>query len=91
MREEVVKAVEASRSPRVDALIERVMQAHPGFGVSAQARYYEAVHQELAPLARDLEARAEQAEALLRDVLDGYYTPPRLAERITAHLTKDTP
>lgn len=67
--DEVMKAVEASRSPRVDALIERVMQKHPGFGVSAQARYYEAVHQELAPLARDLEARAERAESLLREVV----------------------
>jgi hypothetical protein len=62
MNAELREAVEASRSPRVDALIEKVMQEHPGFGVSTQARYYEAVHQELAPLARD-------SEALLRDVL----------------------
>ena len=40
----------------VDALIERVMRDHPGHSNSEIARYYEAVHQELAPLARDLEA-----------------------------------
>lgn len=46
-------------TPRVDALIERVMDAHPSVGRAAQAAYYEAVHQELAPLARELEAEAE--------------------------------
>ena len=40
----------------VDALIQRVMNEHPGQTASALARYYEAVHQELAPLARELEA-----------------------------------
>jgi hypothetical protein len=43
-------------TPRVDALIERVMDEHPSVGRAAQAAYYEAVHQELAPLARELEA-----------------------------------
>lgn len=46
-------------TPRVDTLIDRVMAEHPGHGKSAQAAYYEAVHQELAPLARELEAEAE--------------------------------
>lgn len=63
MNADVEKAVEASRSPRVDALIERVMQEHPGFGASAQARYYEAVHQELAPLARDQEAEIARLQS----------------------------
>ena len=47
-------------TPRVDALIERVMDEHPSVGRA----YYEAVHQELAPLARELEAEI----ALLRKV-----------------------
>ncbi len=42
-------------TPRVDALIHRVMAEHPGVSAHAQAVYYEAVHQELAPLARALE------------------------------------
>lgn len=42
-------------TPRVDALIDEVMAKHTGFGKTAQAAYYEAVHQKLAPLARQLE------------------------------------
>jgi len=42
-------------SPRVEACIEEVIRQHPGTTPSAQARYFEAVHQELAPLARQLE------------------------------------
>lgn len=42
-------------TPRVEAVIDKVMAEHPGLGVSAQAKYYEEVHQHLAPLARDLE------------------------------------
>ena len=52
-------------TPRTDTLIDRVMAEHPGHGKSAQAAYYEAVHQELAPLARELEAEI----ALLRKVV----------------------
>ena len=54
-----------STSPRVDALIERVMEQHPGVSASAQARYYEEVHQELAPLARDLERENDRLRALV--------------------------
>lgn len=42
-------------APRVEAVIDAVMERYPGTGPAAQLRYYEAVHQELAPLARDLE------------------------------------
>lgn len=42
-------------SPRVEACIAEVMARHPGTTPAAQARYFEAVHQELAPLARQLE------------------------------------
>lgn len=42
-------------TPRVEAVINAVVEQHPGIGPAAQLRYFEAVHQELAPLARDLE------------------------------------
>ncbi len=50
----------------VDELIARVEAAHPRLGPTAMAAYFEAVHQELAPLARALERRvtALQAELL---------------------------
>jgi len=47
-------------TPRVDALIAGVMAKYKGHGTLSQARYYEAVHQELAPLARDLELETMQ-------------------------------
>ncbi|MES2910597.1 MAG: hypothetical protein V4718_04365 [Pseudomonadota bacterium] len=53
---------------RVDALIERVMEQYP-VNVHTRAaghlRYYEAVHQELAPLARALEAEVDRLTAAL--------------------------
>lgn len=45
-----------SASPRVEACIDAVMKKHPGTSPKALAVYFEAVHQELAPLARELEA-----------------------------------
>lgn len=57
---------------RVEALIDRVMAEHPGLGVTAQARYYEDVHQHLAPLARELERENEQLRATIKGVrVDG--------------------
>jgi hypothetical protein len=55
-------AIEDSTSPRTDALIDEVMARHPTDHLAnssikrALARYYEDVHQELAPLCRELEA-----------------------------------
>lgn len=52
-------------APRVEAVINAVMERHPGMGPAAQLRYYEAVHQELGPLARNLEHEsATQRHAL---------------------------
>lgn len=52
-------------APRVEAVINAVMERYPGMGPAAQLRYYEAVHQELGPLARDLEREsAIQSKAL---------------------------
>lgn len=45
---------------RVDALIERVMAQFPGVSAYAQARFYEEVHQELAPLAREIELQRDK-------------------------------
>lgn len=75
--------VSSSGAPRVEACIEAVMARHPTIGGRADQRYFEAVHQELAPLARELERladsegtravtylrRARKAEASLRLVL----------------------
>lgn len=49
-------------SEYVDQLIARIMRKYPGESPSALNRFFEAVHQELAPLARRLER--ENAELL---------------------------
>lgn len=52
-------------APRVEAVINAVMERYPGMGPAAQLRYFEAVHQRLGPLARDLEREsAIQGNAL---------------------------
>lgn len=56
-----------NNTPRVDDLINRMMEKYSGVGAQAQARYYEAVHQELAPFARYLERENAEMLALLRD------------------------
>lgn len=48
---------------RVDTLIQRVMARHPGTSASQDAKYYEDVHQELAPLARELELEVARLKA----------------------------
>jgi hypothetical protein len=54
-------------APRVEALIAGVMAKYPRYTPAEEARYYEAVHQELAPLARELEStNAQLYEALMR-------------------------
>lgn len=58
-------------TPQVDCVIALVMAEHPR--MHQQAAYYEAVHQELAPLARTLEREArryrKQLQQLRLDVL----------------------
>lgn len=46
----------------VEALIARVEAAHPNTGRTAEAAYFMAVHQELAPVARSLERRVAELE-----------------------------
>ena len=48
-----------NNTPRVEAVIDQVMAKHPNIGPGAQAKYYEEVHQQLAPLARELEREVE--------------------------------
>lgn len=52
-------------SPQVDACIAAVMAQHPGQTPRTLAVYFEAVHQELAPLARQLELENSQLRAQL--------------------------
>lgn len=54
-------------APKVEALIEAAMARYKGHGTLAQARYYEAVHQDLAPLARALERENATLRALAVD------------------------
>lgn len=53
---------------RVDTLIERVMAKRKGISALAQARYYEEVHQELAPLAREIERQRDKLLALVKRI-----------------------
>ncbi|MFO5940271.1 ead/Ea22-like family protein [Pseudomonas aeruginosa] len=47
----------------VEQLLERYIKRFPGEHKAAMSRYFEAVHQELAPLARELEAERDRLEA----------------------------
>jgi len=49
------------RTPRVDAIINRAMPNCSDPGKAPQSRYFEDVHQELAPLARQLEIELQEA------------------------------
>ena len=66
---------ELSQAPLVEACIHRVMKKYPGQSPAALARYFEAVHQELAPLARELERENRQ----LREQL-GFRAKPEHGE-----------
>lgn len=47
-------------TPQVDCLIALAQAEHPGYGRTEQAEFYEAVHMELAPMARQLERDARK-------------------------------
>lgn len=53
---------------RVDELIKKIMAEHPRLGAAAQARYYEEIHQHLAPLARELEIDNNKMRAALKRI-----------------------
>lgn len=55
---------------RVNDLIARVILKHPGQSNAALLNYFEAVHQELAPLARNIERQRDHAWNELREIRD---------------------
>ncbi|CAE6822175.1 hypothetical protein R70006_06254 [Paraburkholderia domus] len=65
--EEVDGMFAGSATPRVDAVIRKTMERFPGLGPGSQMRYYEAVHQELTPLARTIET---ETVALHGEIVD---------------------
>ncbi len=64
---------------RVNTLIERVMAEHPSTTPKALAVYFEAVHQELGPLALALEMENDQ----LRETIKGYQREQFEQRRVT--------
>ena len=75
---------------RVNDLIARVMLKHPGESKAAQAAYFEDVHQELAPLARDLEKQRAELLAICEELQESaeywseYFVPLGIVERLDA-------
>lgn len=64
----------------VEALIARVEAAHPNTSRTALAVYFEAVHQELAPLARSLERRVAELE---NELAESVAVRDRMGELLT--------
>jgi hypothetical protein len=60
----------STTAPRVEACIQAVIDQHPRTTPAALARYYEAVHQELAPLARQLEHELRTQQGRAGEVYD---------------------
>ncbi|HEJ3157128.1 hypothetical protein I5M47_29320 [Pseudomonas aeruginosa] len=63
----------------VEQLLERYIKRFPGEHKAAMSRYFEAVHQELAPLARKLEAERDRLKAekeVLRGALQAVVDDP---------------
>ena len=69
---------------RVNDLIARVMLKHPGESKAAQAAYFEDVHQELAPLARDLEKQRAELLAICEELQESAIVPLGIVERLDA-------
>lgn len=70
-----------SETPLVDGLIDKIMAENPGVSARAQAKYYEEVHQHLAPLARELELENMRLRAVVEAAkkIDGAMLPHRRA------------
>jgi hypothetical protein len=62
------------RAPRVESVIDACMKRFPGVTKAAQARYFEAVHQDLAPLARELERTCAEQAARIQQLALNYIT-----------------
>lgn len=77
------------KTERVNDLIDRVMLKHPGQSKAALLNYFEAVHQELAPLARNLERQRDDLDALAKEYfekLNGWQSACIAAEQQRANL-----
>lgn len=75
----------------VEALIERVMAAHPGQSPKQLAAYFEAVHQELAPLARALEQDNESLRQQVAERDQQFQDMGRLIAQLSTKLKKADP
>lgn len=64
----------------VEALIARIEAAYPNTGRMALANYFEAVHQELAPVARSLEKRVAELE---NELAESIAVRDRMGELLT--------
>ncbi|HCF7130254.1 TPA: hypothetical protein NIJ08_002044 [Pseudomonas aeruginosa] len=81
----------------VEQLLDRYIKRFPGEHKAAMSRYFEAVHQELAPLARKLEAERDRLkaenEALLlgmRAILNAYdYADQHNKEGVAVEVMED--
>ncbi len=71
---------QSSDAPITEALIARVMAGHPGVYKSAQAAYYEAVHQELAPLCRQFEVENARLKADMQAMWSSRRAPDASAQ-----------
>lgn len=80
--------VSSSGAPRVEACIEAVMARHPTIGGRADQRYFEAVHQELAPLARELERLADSEGTRAVNYLRRARKAEELLRRSSRHLSQ---
>lgn len=82
MSELLEAALMPTDTPKTDALIHRVMRQYPGVSASAQAKYYEEVHQEIAPLCRRLEREVAALKADLRDYMNAANAEARFADEL---------
>ncbi|HFH2965895.1 hypothetical protein [Pseudomonas aeruginosa] len=77
----------------VEQLLERYIKRFPGEHKAAMSRYFEAVHQELAPLARKLEAERDRLkaenEALRKDAERWRYARTILPYEVIQDAQKD--
>jgi hypothetical protein len=75
-------------TPRTEAVIVKVMAEYPGESPKELAKYYEAVHQEIAPLCRELEREVATLKAQLatQQVPEGFVLVKRSAIEYANHM-----
>lgn len=74
-------------TPRVEAVIDAMCARFPGASKASQNRYFEAVHQELAPLARELERENRALREQMKSVEQATRTAAlKEAEHVCAYV-----